>query len=78
MPAVMLQMSLFNQYFDSWLAQGPPIGIQKLSGFILRPLARISGYRSYYPEFAPQKNISDFHHHYHLISGQNHNHFIRN
>ena len=51
MPGVMLQMSLFNQYFDSWLAQGPPIPIQKMSGFILRPLARLSGYRSYYPEF---------------------------
>ena len=56
MPGVLLQMSLFNQYFDSWLAQGPPIFVQKTAGFIIRPLARLAGYRSCYKEYTPQSN----------------------
>ena len=54
MPGVMLQMSLFNQHFDSWLADGPPIAIQKTMGFLVRPLARLVGYKNYYPEYSPR------------------------
>jgi hypothetical protein len=47
----MLKMLLSNQYFDSWLAQDSPIAVQKLSGFVLRPLACLGGCQSYYPNF---------------------------
>lgn len=36
--------------FDSYLAEGPPIFIQKLTSFFLTPVARLMGYRSYYKE----------------------------
>jgi mannose-6-phosphate isomerase-like protein (cupin superfamily) len=51
---VILQISLFQRAgFDSYIADGPPEGIQKLTGFLLTPLARLMGYKSYYPEFGP-------------------------
>jgi mannose-6-phosphate isomerase-like protein (cupin superfamily) len=51
-PAVMLQMALFNRSgFDSYIAEGPPVVIQKVTGFMLVPLARLLGYKSYYPNY---------------------------
>jgi mannose-6-phosphate isomerase-like protein (cupin superfamily) len=51
-PKVVLQMALFtSEGFDSYLAEGPPVTIQKIMAFVLSPLARLSGYKSYYPSF---------------------------
>lgn len=51
-PAVMLQMALFNRSgFDSYIAEGPPVVIQKATGFLLVPLARLLGYKSYYAKY---------------------------
>ncbi len=47
-----LQMSLFTSAgFDSYKGDGPPVLAQKIVGFILAPIARLSGFKSYYPEF---------------------------
>ena len=37
--------------FDSYLADGPPIFVQKITSFLLTPAARLMGYRSYYKEY---------------------------
>lgn len=48
---MILQMSLLNKYFDSFLAEGPPVFMQKILNFFLRPLARLLGYRTFYPKY---------------------------
>lgn len=50
-PKVIFQMAMFNQHFDSYLAEGPPLAIQKVINFILVPLARLQGYRSFYEKY---------------------------
>lgn len=51
-PATILQMSLFwSNGFDSYTAEGPPVFIQKAIGFLLAPLTRVLGYRSFYHEY---------------------------
>jgi mannose-6-phosphate isomerase-like protein (cupin superfamily) len=37
--------------FDSYLAEGPPVFIQKTLSFLLTPAARLIGFKSYYKEF---------------------------
>lgn len=51
-PRALLQMSRFSPRYDSWIA-GPPIAAQKALYWVLGPIARALGYRSYYPRFAP-------------------------
>jgi mannose-6-phosphate isomerase-like protein (cupin superfamily) len=51
-PKAILQMALFaNAGFDSYAADGPPVFVQKAMSFFLAPLARLSGYKSYYKEY---------------------------
>ena len=45
------QMAMFTQYFDSYLGEGPPVMIQKSLYFLLVPLARGLGYKSYYKKY---------------------------
>ena len=48
-PKTMFQMALLQDAgFDSFLAEGPPVFVQEISGFVLSPLARLMGYKSYY------------------------------
>ncbi|MBP0905440.1 cupin domain-containing protein [Mariniflexile gromovii] len=57
---MILQMALFNTAgFDSYLADGPPVLVQKVTGFFFTPLARLFGYKSYYPKYdiSYQNNI---------------------
>lgn len=52
--ATMFQMGLFStEGFDSYLAEGPPVAVQKTMGFLLTPISRLLGYKSFYPEFEP-------------------------
>jgi mannose-6-phosphate isomerase-like protein (cupin superfamily) len=51
-PAVLFQMSIFSPRYDSWLAK-PPLGVQRAGFTLLRPIARLLGYRSYYARFVP-------------------------
>ncbi len=51
-PNILLQMSLLStEGFDSYLVQGPPVMVQKITSFFLTPLARLLGYKSYYKEY---------------------------
>ena len=52
-PRALLQMSRFAPRYDSWLG-GPPVLLQRGLFWIVGPIARVLGYRSYYERFAPQ------------------------
>lgn len=47
MPGTLFQMSLFQPGFDSYIAEGPPVVVQKGMAFLLRPAARAMGYKSF-------------------------------
>ena len=57
-PGALFQMSRFSPRYDSWLG-GPPVSLQRALFWILGPIARAVGYRSYYPRFAPPKPHED-------------------
>jgi mannose-6-phosphate isomerase-like protein (cupin superfamily) len=47
-PATIFQIALFQQAgFDSYIADGPPVFIQKTIGIVANPLSRVLGLRSY-------------------------------
>ena len=50
-PKVLLQMAMFQQYFDSYLDEGPPVAIQKTVNFLIIPMARLLGYQSFYDKY---------------------------
>ena len=53
-PDIVLQMVMFQDSgFDSYLAEGPPVFVQKAMGFLITPLSRLLGYRSYYKQYDP-------------------------
>lgn len=56
-PGTMLQMGLFaSEGFDSYLAgDAPPVIVQKITGFVTLPLARLMGYKSFYPAYDIRK-----------------------
>ncbi len=59
-PKTIFQMALFqNAGFDSYLADGPPIPVQKAMGFVVSPLARLLGFKSYYEQYGTQKKLDD-------------------
>jgi mannose-6-phosphate isomerase-like protein (cupin superfamily) len=48
------QMILFGRAgFDSYQGEGPPVIAQKVVAFLLTPVARLLGYKSYYKEYDP-------------------------
>lgn len=48
---MILQFSVYGDNFDSLIADGPPIGVQKAIRFLLAPTARLLGYKNYYEEY---------------------------
>lgn len=48
---MMLQMSVFDASFDTYVAE-PPLIVQRITNLLLAPAARLLGYRNYYPEYA--------------------------
>lgn len=53
----MLQMSLLNKEgFDSYLS-GPPVFIQKATSFLVIPMARLMGYKSFYEQYDVGKRM---------------------
>jgi mannose-6-phosphate isomerase-like protein (cupin superfamily) len=55
-PKVIFQMAMFSQYLDSYIGDGPPVALQKTLFFLIRPLARLLGYRSYYQKYSLKKD----------------------
>ncbi|MGD9590490.1 MAG: cupin domain-containing protein [Pyrinomonadaceae bacterium] len=54
-PQMLMQLSVYGSEADSWLADGPPLLVQKAMRFLMAPTARLLGYRSYYEEFRPTR-----------------------
>jgi mannose-6-phosphate isomerase-like protein (cupin superfamily) len=51
-PKTLLHMSMFSSAgFDSYPADGPPVFIQKTMSFLLVPLSRLLGYKSFYKQY---------------------------
>ena len=53
-PQMLLQLSVYGDDADTWIADGPSIGMQKAMRFVMEPTARLLGYRNHYPEYAPR------------------------
>jgi quercetin dioxygenase-like cupin family protein len=54
-PAILMQLSVYGNDADSWIADGPPLVVQKAMRVALAPTARLLGYSNYYPEYAPRR-----------------------
>lgn len=53
-PGIFFHMALFQANgFDSYIADGPPVFIQKILSLIMTPALRIFGYKSYYKKYDP-------------------------
>jgi len=51
-PKALLQIVMFtSEGFDSYIDDGPPVVMQKVVGFLITPLARLLGFKSYYKEY---------------------------
>jgi hypothetical protein len=53
-PRALLKMSRFSPAYDSWLG-GPPVALQRAAFWVVGPIARLLGYRTYYSEYAPER-----------------------
>ena len=52
MPATLFMMAPIQQAgFDSFLAEGPPVVIQRIMSFLLTPASRLMGYKHYYETY---------------------------
>ena len=54
LPMVM-QLSVYGNDADTWIADGPSLGTQKAMRVIMAPTARLLGYKNYYPEYKPAR-----------------------
>lgn len=48
---IIMQLSVYGNEMDSWLADAPPIKVQKAMRYLLAPTARLLGYKNYYEEY---------------------------
>jgi quercetin dioxygenase-like cupin family protein len=55
MNRALFQLSLSTQYLDSQLMEGPPVFVQKTLFFLIRPLARLLGYKSYDEKYSVKR-----------------------
>jgi len=53
-PQMLMQLSVYGSDADSWLADGPPLWVQKAMRVLMAPTARLIGYKNYYPEYRPR------------------------
>lgn len=55
-PRTIFQIALFQEAgFDSYLADGPPVFLQKLTAVVANPLSRLLGLKSYYESYGIDK-----------------------
>lgn len=54
-PAMVMQLSTYGNEADSWLADGPQVGVQKAMRVALAPTARLMGYSSFYEGYGPKR-----------------------
>jgi len=53
-PQILLQFSVYGTSADSWIADGPPLPVQKALRIVMAPTARVLGFKNYYEQFRPQ------------------------
>jgi mannose-6-phosphate isomerase-like protein (cupin superfamily) len=51
---MIMQFSVYGSEADAFVADGPPVAVQKAMRTLLRPTARLLGHKYYYPEYKPQ------------------------
>jgi len=51
---ILLQLSVYGNDADSWIADGPSLNTQKAVRVIMAPTARLLGYKNYYEEYKPK------------------------
>jgi mannose-6-phosphate isomerase-like protein (cupin superfamily) len=51
---MVLQLSVSGDDADSYLADGPSLGVQRAMRVVMAPTARLLGYRNHYPAFRPR------------------------
>ena len=52
---MLMQLSVYGNDADTWIADGPSLNTQKAMRVIMAPTARLLGYRNYYPEYKPTR-----------------------
>jgi len=52
--SMIMQLAVWGDDMDSFLADGPPVPVQKAMRVLLRPTARLLGYKYYYDEYKPK------------------------
>jgi mannose-6-phosphate isomerase-like protein (cupin superfamily) len=52
--AIVMQLSVYGDDADTWIADGPSLQTQKVMRVVMAPTARLLGYKRYYPEYAPK------------------------
>ena len=55
-PQMLLQLSVYGNDADSWIADGPPLAVQKAMRVVMAPTARLLGYKSHYQEYGPKRS----------------------
>ncbi|MBK8465033.1 MAG: cupin domain-containing protein [Chloracidobacterium sp.] len=56
MMQMLMQLSVYGTEADSYIADGPSLGLQKSMRVIMAPTARLLGYKNYYEEYRPRHN----------------------
>ncbi len=51
-----MQLSVYGTEADSYIADGPSLGVQKTMRIMMAPTARLLSYKNYYEEFSPRHN----------------------
>lgn len=55
-PQMMMQLSVYGDLADSYLAEGPPLSVQKAMRVAMAPTARLVGFSNRYQEYRPLRN----------------------
>ena len=53
-PQMLMQLSVYGSDADSWIADGPPLPVQKAMRVVMAPAARLLGYKNFYEQFKPR------------------------
>lgn len=53
---MLMQLSVYGTEADSYIADGPSLGVQKMMRVLMAPTARLLGYKNYYEEYKPRHN----------------------
>ncbi|MEO7673639.1 MAG: cupin domain-containing protein [Pyrinomonadaceae bacterium] len=53
-PQILMQLSVYGSDADSWIADGPPLVVQKAMRTLLEPTARLLGYKENHEEYRPK------------------------